>query len=106
MYIDFIVIFLGARVLALGIKDLGDLNPSRAKDLSRDDLDSNLNFAGFVVISCPLKTDSKSVIKELIHASHHVVMITGTYQIILFPVCKNFVKSLSNFPVVMWVDFT
>ena len=61
----------------MGTKDLGDLNPSRAKDLSRDDLESNLNFAGFVVISCPLKSDSKSVIKELIHASHHVVMITG-----------------------------
>ena len=41
----------GARVLALGIKDLGNLNPSKAKDLSRDDLEHHLTFAGFVVIS-------------------------------------------------------
>ena len=67
----------GARVLALGLKTIDLPNPSRAKDLPREELESNLTFAGFIVISCPLKADSKAVIKELVGASHHVVMITG-----------------------------
>jgi cation-transporting ATPase 13A1 len=67
----------GARVLALGWKYLGHLTPSQTKDLSREQLESDLEFAGFVIISCPLKPDSKSVVKEILGASHHVMMITG-----------------------------
>ena len=36
-----------------------------------------MKFVGFVVISCPLKTDSKSVIREITNSSHHITMITG-----------------------------
>lgn len=68
----------GARVLALGQKTLGSsMNPSKAKDIPREELESDLQFAGFIIISCPLKPDSKAVIKELVSASHHVTMITG-----------------------------
>lgn len=67
----------GARVLALGIKEFGQMDAQRVRDLKREDVESNLTFAGFVVISCPIKPDSKCVIKELIHASHKVIMITG-----------------------------
>jgi len=67
----------GARVLALGHRDLGNLSNQQLKELKRDDLEKDLSFVGFVIISCPLKPDSKSVIKELVNSSHAVAMITG-----------------------------
>lgn len=67
----------GARVLCLGYKELGSLTHQEIRDLTRDQIESGLTFVGFVVISCPLKPDSKSVIKEIMNSSHHITMITG-----------------------------
>lgn len=44
----------------------------QVRDLTREDIEKDLTFAGFVIISCPLKTDSKAVVKEIQNASHHV----------------------------------
>lgn len=45
--------------------------------MTRDEVESGLLFAGFIIISCPLKPDTKHVVKEILNSSHHITMITG-----------------------------
>lgn len=68
---------LGARVLALGYKSIGQLTHQQLSELKREDVEQGLMFAGFILISCPLKPDSKAVASELIESGHRLVMITG-----------------------------
>lgn len=59
-------------MLALGWKDIGRLSHQQVQDITRESLESNLEFAGFITISCPLKPDSKAVIRELLISTHVV----------------------------------
>lgn len=46
-------------------------------NLNRDNVESNLIFAGFLVFTCPLKEDARESLKELNESSHRCIMITG-----------------------------
>ncbi|CCJ30173.1 unnamed protein product [Pneumocystis jirovecii] len=68
----------GSRVLALGYKFLKDrMSISEINSLSRNEVESDLVFAGFLVFGCSLKKDAASTIKMLNESSHRVIMITG-----------------------------
>lgn len=67
----------GSRVLALGYKYLDGVNAERINHLARDDVESTLEFAGFLIFHCPLKDDAVSSIKQLNDSSHRCIMITG-----------------------------
>lgn len=87
----------GARVLTLARKEVV-IEHDDLKNLRREDLECNLNFVGFVVVSCPLKHDSKNVIKELQESSHMVTMITGDNALTACYVANelNFTRSQSS----------
>lgn len=70
----------GARVLALGYKYLSteaELGQKRINDLKREEVERDLEFAGFLVLQTPLKEDAIRAIQMLNESSHRVVMITG-----------------------------
>ncbi|TPX56048.1 hypothetical protein PhCBS80983_g04821 [Powellomyces hirtus] len=68
----------GKRVLALGYKVLPEeYDVARARDLHRDEAESKLVFAGFLVFGCPLKSDAVKAVRMLNRSSHRTVMITG-----------------------------
>ena len=70
----------GARVLALGYKYMSneaEIGQKRINDLKREEAESDLIFAGFLVLQCPLKPDAMESIRMLNESSHRTVMITG-----------------------------
>ena len=70
----------GARVLALAYKYLSpeaELSQSRVNNYVREEIESELMFAGFLVLQCPLKDDAIKSVRMLNESSHRVVMITG-----------------------------
>jgi cation-transporting ATPase 13A1 len=70
----------GFRVLALATRELSSDTSSPAffsRERPRVELEADLTFAGFLVLSCPLKKESKRTIEQLQASSHRCVMITG-----------------------------
>jgi cation-transporting ATPase 13A1 len=71
----------GMRVIALAYKVLSPGDAKRVNDakspLSRDEVECDLEFAGFLAFACRVRTDSEEVINALIASSNRVMMATG-----------------------------
>ncbi|KAF7719807.1 P-type cation-transporting ATPase, plasma membrane [Penicillium ucsense] len=70
----------GARVLALAYKYIStesEISQGRVNNFAREEVESELVFAGFLVLQCPLKDDAIKAVRMLNESSHRVVMITG-----------------------------
>lgn len=67
----------GSRVLALGFREMDALPVEKINKLARDQVESALTFAGFLVFHCPLKPDAVDALKMLADSSHRCIMITG-----------------------------
>ncbi|GAB7359018.1 hypothetical protein MBLNU230_g5091t1 [Neophaeotheca triangularis] len=82
----------GARVLALAYKYLStqdDIGQNRINNLKREEVESHLHFAGFLVLQCPLKDDAVKAVRMLNESSHRVVMITGDNPLTAVHVAKQ-----------------
>lgn len=67
----------GFRVLALAFKDL---KPEEIVQ-GRNELECNLNFAGFLVCQTPLKRDTTKSISALKASDHELKVISGDHVI-------------------------
>ena len=61
-----------SRVLALGLKELDAMLNDNFVHLIREQVESNLRFAGFLVFHCPLEEDAVETLKGLAESSHRV----------------------------------
>ena len=66
------------RVIALAYKKLDpELGTAGMRSLPRTQVESDLVFAGFAILQCPLKAESEPALRQLRDSSHQLVMITG-----------------------------
>ncbi|KAM8702813.1 hypothetical protein ACLKA7_005162 [Drosophila subpalustris] len=68
----------GFRIIAVGYKALNPkLNYTKVQRLSREEVEHNLEFLGFVILENRLKPDTTAVINSLNVANIRTIMITG-----------------------------
>ena len=67
----------GNRVLALASKKMNFETRAQMVTVGREEVESGLEFNGFLVTGSSLKEDAIAVVDELISSSHYVTMITG-----------------------------
>jgi cation-transporting ATPase 13A1 len=69
----------GLRVLALASRRIDDASFSldKASKQSREWVEKDLEFAGFIAFECKIRADSPIVMKSLIESDHKVSMLTG-----------------------------
>lgn len=65
----------GYRVIAMGYKGLPE--SIKARDVSRENAEKDLEFAGFLIFQCPMKEDTFENVAKIMEADCKVKIITG-----------------------------
>ncbi|XP_051875034.1 polyamine-transporting ATPase 13A3-like isoform X2 [Pristis pectinata] len=80
----------GFRVIALAHKKLGSrLTWHKVQNVSRDAIESNMEFMGLIIMQNKLKPDSSRVLEELRKANIRTVMVTGDNMLTAVSVARN-----------------
>lgn len=67
----------GYRVIGCATKHINKLSWVKAQKMTRHDVESNLDFVGFIIFENKLKPTTKAVIEELLNSNIGAVMVTG-----------------------------
>lgn len=79
----------GSRVLALASKSLPRLSQKELDDITREAIEHELEFNGFLIFHCPLKDDAIETVEMLNGSSHRSIMITGDNPLTAVHVAKE-----------------
>ncbi|XP_067851372.1 polyamine-transporting ATPase 13A3 isoform X2 [Heptranchias perlo] len=80
----------GFRVIALAHRKLGSkLTWHKVQNVSRDAIESNMEFMGLIIMQNKLKPDSPRVLEELRKANIRTVMVTGDNMLTAVSVARN-----------------
>lgn len=79
----------GFRVIALATRTIQAESPEALAQIPREDLEKDLEFAGFLVFECPIRQGTEDVLKELRAAAIHNIMITGDSELTACAVAKQ-----------------
>uniref|UniRef100_UPI00398F3317 polyamine-transporting ATPase 13A3 n=1 Tax=Pristiophorus japonicus TaxID=55135 RepID=UPI00398F3317 len=80
----------GFRVIALAHRKLGSkLTWHKVQNVTRDAIESNMEFMGLIIMQNKLKPDSPNVLEELRKANIRTVMVTGDNMLTAVSVARN-----------------
>ncbi|XP_061739900.1 polyamine-transporting ATPase 13A3 isoform X2 [Nerophis ophidion] len=80
----------GFRVIALAHRRLGSkLNWHKVLNISRDHIETNMNFLGLIIMQNKLKTETAAVLQDLHRANIRTVMVTGDNMLTAISVARD-----------------
>ena len=79
----------GFRVIACATKRMSDISLTKVDRMKRPEVESNLEFIGFIVFENKLKASTAGVIKELHNAGIRKIMCTGDNVLTAISVAKE-----------------
>ena len=91
----------GRRVLACAFRTCGAAGAAWALEADRADVESNLVWAGLIVMENTLKPDSKGAVDELVAAGLHCAMVTGDHSLTAISVARRCGILLPSRPVLL-----